>query len=940
MFSIVDAFEMFDKDGSGRIDEEEFHFLLKYLNIDIDEHTHEKFFRKYGSDKSGYIEYPEFKKAWLRLGNTRKELETREIQIPTLATRAQMIGMLDKILEEEESQEQLAIEEAKKYRLMQERLKYMKEYIGKAKHQSNVELSAALDAGGSVYVFGSGTLNQFSKPPRSNNVNQPFHLKGYDRLLSLWQSRVGGSCGGSRERGMHHMKPISLEEELKLGFNNIDNATGLNGLVHLDQEFNLQTNTVWLWGRQCKGVVVSNNVILAHSKNGALYSWGGNEQWWHQLENDSCWQTKTRGLLTARSRGLLGFPSDQDANSFSQKSGNTISSKSEKSEELLVVIRTVLQYYNAWSTPDGQTNSLDHAKKSLKDNIDRQRVSWSLKLRDKPTDNLTKLEMVKILHRDILLEYKLLGEPEHLELRELEMEMIEMRQQQKLKLAKRRRLRFIEKWRPLREAQKLDAHSILIEKNKGIGELSTSSSDQEHNLRVKKLSEKDDDRFESKADGFVVKGITPRGPQPSSVVSSSSEEWEMIDAGANHAGMVDNKGRLFTWGSNTTGQLGILEEATNSNNCRQQEGLEKFQPKKVNILNVSKFSCGHSHTAAVDKSGKLYVWGSASCGKLGLGSSVSNTECYASIPVILKSLSTKRIIVVSCGSGHTACVEGDNGGFYVWGDGGGGRLGLGHKRDVFAPTLVKSLSGERIVDVSCGNCQTLAITAIDESVAFCNQSKVKNISGGKLLVAGPKEVVGYDFSSFGEYSFFTNDDNEIGPEPVRNISAGFTHQSIITSNGELFIWGDNYNGCCGKDYAKFHFLSTPTKVKLYENPIDLAEGKKTHQSIPYGTQPFFEVDLGQVALIREIKLWNDLEVPNNPAVRKNKFTGRLFPCWIMIAPEPFPDNIGEGQLQAALDYCSCKKRFDENQQKSCWKRKCQFTNIKFAMISNCVHVEY
>ena len=112
---------MFDKDGSRSIDEEEFHFLLKYLNIEIDEGTHEKFFRKCDLDKSGYIEYPEFKRAWLRLANTRKELESRGIDIPTLATKYQMIHMLDKALEEEEKQEKLG--------LKQDRLKQKREHI-------------------------------------------------------------------------------------------------------------------------------------------------------------------------------------------------------------------------------------------------------------------------------------------------------------------------------------------------------------------------------------------------------------------------------------------------------------------------------------------------------------------------------------------------------------------------------------------------------------------------------------------------------------------------------------------------------------------------------------------------------------------------------------------------------------------------------------------
>ncbi len=156
-----DAFDMFDKDSSGRLDEDEFHFVMKFLGIDVDEQTHEKMFNKYDRDKSGFIEYSEFKKIWLQLTNPRKELENRNIHIPTLATKAQMVRMLDKILDEEGEKEAIAMKEAKRYRKEQILLKSRKEDLQKVQERSFQELTSALDAAGQVYVFGNGTLDQF-----------------------------------------------------------------------------------------------------------------------------------------------------------------------------------------------------------------------------------------------------------------------------------------------------------------------------------------------------------------------------------------------------------------------------------------------------------------------------------------------------------------------------------------------------------------------------------------------------------------------------------------------------------------------------------------------------------------------------------------------------------------------------------------------------------
>jgi alpha-tubulin suppressor-like RCC1 family protein len=40
-----------------------------------------------------------------------------------------------------------------------------------------------------------------------------------------------------------------------------------------------------------------------------------------------------------------------------------------------------------------------------------------------------------------------------------------------------------------------------------------------------------------------------------------------------------------------------------------------------------------------------------------------------------------------------------------------GQVGVGHRRDVMIPTLITSLSNERITQAACGGAHTLALTA-------------------------------------------------------------------------------------------------------------------------------------------------------------------------------------------------------------------------------------
>ena len=63
-----DAFQMFDADGDGEIDEDEFSLLLEYVGLEVSDEKSERLFRKFDKDRSGSIGYEEFKRVWLKVG--------------------------------------------------------------------------------------------------------------------------------------------------------------------------------------------------------------------------------------------------------------------------------------------------------------------------------------------------------------------------------------------------------------------------------------------------------------------------------------------------------------------------------------------------------------------------------------------------------------------------------------------------------------------------------------------------------------------------------------------------------------------------------------------------------------------------------------------------------------------------------------------------------
>lgn len=83
--------------------------------------------------------------------------------------------------------------------------------------------------------------------------------------------------------------------------------------------------------------------------------------------------------------------------------------------------------------------------------------------------------------------------------------------------------------------------------------------------------------------------------------------------GASHSIAVSEKGSVYSWGTNTFGQLGT----NNRNNSLSPVLIEFFESKDIKINEIS---CGDQHSAGISESFELYTWGCGSYFRLGHGS--------------------------------------------------------------------------------------------------------------------------------------------------------------------------------------------------------------------------------------------------------------------------------------------------------------------------------
>lgn len=245
-------------------------------------------------------------------------------------------------------------------------------------------------------------------------------------------------------------------------------------------------------------------------------------------------------------------------------------------------------------------------------------------------------------------------------------------------------------------------------------------------------------------------------------------------------------------------------------------------------MNIRQIACAYSHTAAISSDGSLFVWGSASCGKLGTGIVDDIYEQHSALPLIVKFPGRRAIRRVSCGAAHTAAVS-TAGELFVWGCANGGRLGLGPQviDTVVVPTLVRSLVSQkvRVWQVSCGSAHSALCTEVLSEL----HSGSKKLVGGQVFVCGGATALGRSVWSWEQIP-------ELDGIGIRQVACGTSHTAAVSSYGELYTWGRNQNGCTGHSVERL-FVAKPELLRtLHVEPYNVALGKQCRQMSIYNEQ--------------------------------------------------------------------------------------------------------
>jgi len=276
--------------------------------------------------------------------------------------------------------------------------------------------------------------------------------------------------------------------------------------------------------------------------------------------------------------------------------------------------------------------------------------------------------------------------------------------------------------------------------------------------------------------------------------------------GKNHSLFLTDKGQVLACGDNKCGQIGS-----------KAGGIVKT-PKIVTYDGppACRISCGQEFSGLVDVQGNVYMFGSPDNGQCGnntdgkfLERAGKETFHYVEEPTkvtlfVEKDPKTKKstpirgvyVKEIACGNSHTVIIDDRNRAF-SWGFGGYGRLGHSDTSTELAPRLIKFLDGPKrgIRKIVCGGNFNLAISEIPGTVYMWGQ-----------------------YNSSKEANMY--------PKPIADLSGWNVRSLACGTKGWMLAADESVIGCCPS--PGFGELGMGEYKKSSAQPVEVTKLEHVH----------------------------------------------------------------------------------------------------------------
>ena len=251
--------------------------------------------------------------------------------------------------------------------------------------------------------------------------------------------------------------------------------------------------------------------------------------------------------------------------------------------------------------------------------------------------------------------------------------------------------------------------------------------------------------------------------------------WTQVAAGSGHSLAIGSDGKIYAWGANDWGQLGIATAGAAGTDVP----VEVVLPEEPG--GWKSIGAGSAHSLALSHNGHVYFW----------GRNIARVSSEG--PDILTNQSPTRMVrpegattwnAIGAGYNHSFAIA-DDGKLYAWGNNQGGQLGNASFRGTNAPHPVAGV-GTNVQWVA-------AAGGVNSSIGLdvAGNAYVWGAISNNLIVIEPRRVApAYCLAGW------------------KAVTAGYRHYLAIGSDCRLFGWGAN-------DYAQ---VNSSARVSSQEAP--------------------------------------------------------------------------------------------------------------------------
>ena len=300
--------------------------------------------------------------------------------------------------------------------------------------------------------------------------------------------------------------------------------------------------------------------------------------------------------------------------------------------------------------------------------------------------------------------------------------------------------------------------------------------------------------------------------------SKGNRRVTQVAAGNSHMALVTSGGLVYTLGDGEYGQLG-------RGHVIDRTRVIVPMPVKGPLEDrfVVKAAVGMHHTAAVTNDGFLYTFGNGKLGQLGHPSSENSMNCEYT-PRRVETLAVElgaHVVDLALGSYHSIVVCSRTGRAYSFGVNWAGELGHGpvptdelHSRS--RPREVVGLHGKPVVGVSAGAGHSAVITADGALYTFGRRMNGRlghpeeDGTGGAMHT--PRQV------------------DALRGKRVVQVAAGGSHTVALTSDGEMFTFGDGKDGQLGHGNGRSRNEPERVEAMVGKWVVQVATPKAAHTS--------------------------------------------------------------------------------------------------------------